>query len=152
MRSARPEATCYDPGRQRPLDVYISPGVAVPAPGSFADRLTAALQERRPDWLVRSTADPVACDRAGTANLLGRRLNGAAVRPSGACGPHVARAPAPSGRFVHIEQALCVRGDCANGRIRRAELWETAVAVVYARRKTTDPRASLASPGVVGRA
>ena len=128
---------CMDPDAGRPFDVYLSAGVEpIASADTFAARLADELREAQPDWLVGSTSEPAPCDKAGTANLLGRYLNGAPTASVGsACGIPFERAVAASGRFVHIEQLQCAGGaSCRDDQdvVRRAAAWVPALTRTYA--------------------
>jgi hypothetical protein len=130
-------AACFDPARQRPLDVYITEGASAPlSQGGFAAALLDALRAQRPDWHVAEPGSGVPCDKGGTTNLLGRLLNRPEANLDAAtlCAATQMPATEVTGRFVHIEQLRCAGGGrCgSDGQpIRLGQSWHAALAQAY---------------------
>ena len=139
MRAASAGDACFDTTSDRPMNVYLSTGVSPATSRAFKDdfavRLAREMDDQHPTWVVKSTADTLPCNKIGSANLLGRYLNGGRPRINTAECSSMWRAPTSStGRFVHIEQTACIQGDdCASKgqRIRRAQAWADAISTVY---------------------
>jgi hypothetical protein len=141
MRAASAGGTCFDDTQERSLNAYLSSGVAAAAiqqpNDDFSTLLAREMSDQHPNWIVKSTADALPCNKAGGANLLGRYLNGAQPRMNVSdCSSMWRPATSSAGRFVHIEQTVCVLGDNCESRaqrIRRSQAWLDAMSRVYAK-------------------
>jgi len=81
------------------------PGDGTPSPGDDILTLEAEIESRHPGWVVIVPGETPTCTLNATTNVQGRFLNG--VAPASVCGTN---ASGYSGRFLHIEQKIDMRG------------------------------------------